>query len=214
MWWVIIQLLLQLISFCTCQPPSGGWYYRRRLIDYLYMTVISFCQQLVSYLSPRLYMTIGPLCRQRVSSLSSYLWYHLRVTINQPLRIVWKCWTWGQGRDVRVNLLSYISYLRDLFRRNLDEYESEGIDNRSADELTIGTDNEPDESIGEDEDTSEDAASAVPITPLGRKRSRVDAELDSNDCTDDSGSDNSSRHQPDTAIDQADDDAVEAEGGD
>ena len=116
MWWVMILLLLQLIGFCTCQPPSGGWYYRRRLIDYLSITVIPFCRQLVSSLSLHLQMTIGPLCRQTVSSLSSYLWYHSRVTTNQALRIVLQCWTWGQGRDVRVDLLSYISYLRDLFR--------------------------------------------------------------------------------------------------
>ena len=115
MWWVMILLLLQLIGFCTCQPPSGGWYYRRRLIKYLSMTVMPFCQQLVSSLILHLQMTTGPLCRQRISSLSSYIWYHLRVTISQ-------CWTWGQGRDVRVNLLSHISYLRDLFRCGFSNY--------------------------------------------------------------------------------------------
>ena len=94
-WCVMILLLLELIGFCTCQLPSRGWYYRRRLIDYLSMivipscwqlvpslslhlsmTVIPFYRQLVSSLALYLYMKIGPFCRQMLSSLSSFLCSH------------------------------------------------------------------------------------------------------------------------------------------
>ncbi len=99
-WVVMILLLLQFIGFCTCQPPSAGWYYRRRLINYLSMTFIPLCWQM----------------------LSSYLSYFLRVTIPEAFGMVLKCWTWSQGRDIRVDLLSCISYLGSLLWYGFSKY--------------------------------------------------------------------------------------------
>ena len=118
----MILFLLEVIGFCTCQPPSEMWYLRRRLINYLTMTVIPFCWQFVSSLSLHLYMTLGPFCREMLSSLSLWLCYHLRVTIHQAFRMVLKCWTWSQGRDVPVDLRSCISHLGYLFRYGFSKY--------------------------------------------------------------------------------------------
>ena len=85
MWWVMILLLLELIGFCTCQPPSQGWYYRRRLIDYLSMTVIPSCWELVPSLSPHLSMTVIPLYRQLVSSSTLYLYMKIGPFCRQML---------------------------------------------------------------------------------------------------------------------------------
>lgn len=103
MWCVMILLLLQLIGFCTCQPPSGGWYYKQHLIDYLYITV-------------------GPFCWQMLSSLWSCLCYCLRVTTHQAFRMVLECWTWSQERYTRVNLQSCKSHIMYSLRYSFFNY--------------------------------------------------------------------------------------------
>ena len=121
-WWVLILSFLQVIGFCNCQSPSVGWHFKQWLINYLSMTVIPFCRQLMSFLCLHLPTTIGPSCWQMLSSLSSYLYHHSRVIISQAFRTVLKYYTWTQGRDFRVNSISYISHLGYLFRYGFSKY--------------------------------------------------------------------------------------------
>ena len=106
MWWVMILLLLELIGFCTCQPPSRGWYYRRRLIDYLSMTVIPSCWKLVPSLSLHLSMTVIPFYRQLVSSSTLYLYMKIGLLSANDIFLVFisvlsSFWEWTDGARSR-----------------------------------------------------------------------------------------------------------------
>ena len=48
-WWIAILVILQLVGFCACRPPSGGYYYRQRLFSYL-SPLLKFAQACLSTL--------------------------------------------------------------------------------------------------------------------------------------------------------------------